>query len=198
MSAKSVLVVDDDDNARKAVCAALTAQSYLVRSFSSAGALLKTPMPSQGCVLADLCMPEMDGLELLAEIRGRKIELPFVLMTGGGDIPLAVRAMKAGATDFIAKPFPVAALISTIEAAFQPHGDKSEKPVRKASALLDRLSLREKEVLAKIAGGLSNKEAARELSLSPRTVEFHRANILEKTGARNLLDLMRIHLEIAG
>jgi FixJ family two-component response regulator len=147
-------------------------------------------------VLTDVCMPGLDGVTLLQRVRERYPTMPVVLITGRGDVPLAVNAMKAGATDFLEKPVGDAELIGAVDAAlgrlFRCRAEAGA--VELARSRLALLTLREREVLEHLVSGASNKEAAARLAVSPRTVEFHRAHIMEKTGAKGLPDLVRLWL----
>jgi two-component system, LuxR family, response regulator FixJ len=144
-------------------------------------------------------MPGMDGLELQEEIVRRGIDLPVVFMTGHGDVPLAVRAMRAGALEFIEKPFDDEALVATIRRALalDRNADQKIAEAKAARELLALLTPRERHVLARIVAGRSNKVSAYELGISPRTIEVHRARIMDKTKARSLSGLVRIAL-VAG
>jgi two-component system response regulator FixJ len=161
----------------------------------SADAFLSAlPIAGEGCVLTDVRMPGMSGVELARHLTGQGFGLPIIVMTGHGDIPLAVEAMKAGIADFIEKPFSDEVLIRAIKAAISqptPGGDQARQDA------LDRLaglSPRERDVLAGVVAGKANKVIAFELQISARTVEIYRANMMTKTGARNMAELMRIAL----
>jgi len=139
-------------------------------------------------------MPEMDGLELQEEIKKRGLDLPLVVMTGHGDVPLAVRAMKAGALDFVEKPFDDELILASVRRALQI-GHQQRNRIAEAKAaqdLIAQLTPRERNVLEKLVAGRSNKVAAYELCISPRTIEIHRANIMDKMHARSLSDVVRI------
>lgn len=179
-----VLVVDDDAGLRNALDALLTAYGYRAEFCASAEELARLDRPIRAaCILLDIRLPEADGIEILGALRRTGETVPVVMMTGHGDIPMAVRAMRAGASDFLEKPFTAAALIASLRAAAAP-ADAAPDP-------LAFLTPREREVLREILAGRSNKEAARVLGLSPRTVEVHRARIMQKVGAQNLPDLVR-------
>jgi two-component system response regulator FixJ len=188
-----VFVVDDDPDVRDSIRLLLEAAGLEVRGYDSAKAFLKDEAPKHGCLMADIRMPDMSGLELQEEIVRRDIGLPVIIITGHGDVPLAVRAMKAGAIDFIEKPFDDKRVLSSIARAMEigsrTHSRSAE--VKVARKLLGELTPREREVLDKLVKGRSNKVAAYELGISPRTIEIHRARIMEKLKAVNLSDLVR-------
>ena len=190
-----VHLVDDDDAIRRSVGFMLKTSGYHVRTYESGVELLKgAPGLEPGCILLDIRMPGMDGLEVQAALRDKGVNLPVIIMTGHGDVGLAVRAMKAGAVDFIEKPFEKAVLLSAID-----HGVER---LRKSAADLDRadeaavrlqaLTPREREVLDGLAKGLPNKTIAFDLGISPRTVEIHRANVMSKLAVRSLSEALRI------
>ncbi|MGZ5896065.1 MAG: response regulator transcription factor [Xanthobacteraceae bacterium] len=157
---------------------------------------MKEPVPPGGCLVTDIRMPEMDGLELQEEIAKRGIDLPVVIMTGHGDVPLAVRAMKAGAMDFVEKPFDDEAMLASVQRALLVgHQERARLAEAKAAQeLIALLTPRERNVLEKLVAGRSNKVAAYELGISPRTIEIHRANIMDKMHARSLSEVVRIAL----
>ena len=190
-----VHLVDDDDAIRRSVGFMLKTSGYHVRTYESGVELLKgAPGLEPGCILLDIRMPGMDGLEVQAALRDKGVNLPVIIMTGHGDVSLAVQAMKAGAVDFIEKPFEKAVLLSAID-----HGVER---LRKSAADLDRadeaavrlqaLTPREREVLDGLARGLPNKTIAFDLGISPRTVEIHRANVMSKLAVRSLSEALRI------
>jgi two-component system response regulator FixJ len=190
-----VHLVDDDEAIRRSVGFMLKTSGFHVRTYESGVELLKAaPNLESGCVLLDIRMPAMDGLEVQAALRDKGVTLPVIIMTGHGDVSLAVQAMKAGAVDFIEKPFEKAVLLSAIE-----HGVER---LKKSAANLDRadeaavrlqaLTPREREVLDGLAKGLPNKTIAYDLGISPRTVEIHRANVMSKLGVRSLSEALRI------
>lgn len=148
----------------------------------------------QGCILLDVRMPEMDGLEVQQELNARGISMPVVVLTGHGDVTIAVQAMKARAVDFLEKPFEKAVLITAIETAFERLADVEGRASRAADSaiLIAGLSAREQDVLKGLAQGLPNKSIAFDLGISPRTVEVHRANLMIKLGVRSLSEALRI------
>ena len=192
-----VYIVDDDDAVRHSLSVLLESKAYIVRSFGSAPEFLAAaPSLPVGCLIADIRMPEMDGLELQQRLIERSLHFPMIVITGHGDVPLAVRAMKAGAIDFIEKPFTSEAILDSLAAAVvhlaTPH---EQDPMRAAAAAkLALLSPREREVLEGLLAGLPNKSIAYDLAISPRTVEIHRARAMDKMGARSLSELIRLTL----
>ena len=192
-----VYIVDDDDAVRDSLSVLLESKAYIVRSFGSAPEFLAAaPSLPVGCLIADIRMPEMDGLELQQRLIERSLHFPMIVITGHGDVPLAVRAMKAGAIDFIEKPFASEAILDSLAAAVvhlaTPH---EQDPMRAAAAAkLALLSPREREVLEGLLAGLPNKSIAYDLAISPRTVEIHRARVMDKMGARSLSELIRLTL----
>jgi two-component system response regulator FixJ len=192
-----VYVVDDDEAVRESLSALLEAKSYTVRSFALAREFL-TAAPSlrPGCLIADIRMPEMDGLELQRQLSARAFNFPLIVITGHGEVPLAVEAMKAGAIDFIEKPFAVEAILAGIEAGLARlvASGEDDAVATSAAGRLATLSPREREVLDGLMAGLPNKSIAYDLAISPRTVEIHRARVMDKMGARSLSELIRTSL----
>ncbi|HEY4941697.1 MAG TPA: response regulator FixJ [Rhizomicrobium sp.] len=189
-----ILVVDDDSAVRDSMRVLLESAGYAVKAYASAADFLKDPVPAQGCLIVDIRMPEMDGLELQEEIARRGIELPIIIMTGHGDVPLAVRGMKAGAIDFIEKPFDAKMLLDGVSRALHIGESRRGKAaeIKAAQDMIALLTPRERHVLDQLVAGRSNKIAAFELGISPRTIEIHRAHIMGKMNARSLSDLVRI------
>lgn len=192
-----VHVIDDDEDVRQSLAFLLSAAGFAVRVHESAVAFLDALADIQGgCVVTDIRMPQMDGLELQRRLRDLKTGLPVIVMTGHGDVPLAVEAMKAGAVDFIEKPFDDEVLLSAIRSALNRRARGREHEAR-AAAVQDRLgklSDREREVLERLVAGKANKVIAYELGISPRTVEVYRANVMTKMEADSLSDLVRMAL----
>lgn len=189
-----VFVVDDSDSIRQSLRAVLESADLEVVDYPSAEAFLDGALAEQGdCVLADMRMPKMNGLELQHELNKRRIAVSFIIVTGHADVPLAVAAMKAGATDFIEKPFDAEALLDSVRRALDAGQNARSKAVeaKAAANAVALLTDREREVLDQLVLGKSNKVVGHELGISPRTVEVHRARLLEKMKARSLSDLVR-------
>jgi two-component system response regulator FixJ len=190
-----VHLVDDDEAIRRSVGFMLKTSGFHVRAYESGVELLKTaPELEPGCILLDIRMPGMDGLEVQEALRSKGVTLPVIIMTGHGDVSLAVQAMKAGAVDFIEKPFEKAVLISAIDQALDQLKRSAASRERSDEALvrLQALTPREREVLDGLAKGLPNKTIAYDLGICPRTVEIHRANLMSKLGARSLSEALRL------
>ena len=187
MTGAIVSIVDDDADVRDSLQALLESAGFEVRSFDSARKVLDDPILAQsGCLIADIRMPDMDGLPLQEELVRRQIGLPVIVVTGHGDVPLAVRAMKAGAIDFMEKPLDDELLIDTIKRALSLDTE-ARSQASLAQAAKDRIDLlteRERQVLERLVAGRQNKVIAYELDISPRTVEIHRANLMVKIQAR--------------
>lgn len=195
-----VHVVDDDDAVRDSLTLLLESAGFAVRTYSSATALLAALPGTTGCILTDVRMPEMDGLALQRHLSETGVRLPVIVMTGHGDVPIAVQALKAGAADFLEKPFDnsqlLTAVTNAIAASERTHGEAVA--VADITRKLANLTPREREVLDKLVEGLPNKSIAYDLGSSPRTVEVHRARVMEKMGARSLPELVRMAIAAAG
>jgi len=189
-------VVEDDKPMRDSLVDLLEEAGYRARAYASGEELLARGTAAEpGCVVSDLRMPGIDGLALLRRLRADGCALPLILITGHGDIPMAVSAMRAGAVDFLEKPFEPDALLGAIAMALRVRsGGAAAEESEGARQRLEKLTLREHEVLEHLVAGRSNKESAEKLGISPRTIEFHRANIMEKTCAAGLPELVRIWL----
>ena len=189
-----VYIVDDDEAIRRSAGFMLKTSGFRVSTYESGTAFLKDARSlEQGCILLDIRMPGADGLEVQRTLRDTGVLLPVVIMTGHGDVSLAVQAMKAGAVDFIEKPFGKDLLLDALEVAFGLLAKSSAAANREKDAeeRLNVLTARERDVLRGLAKGLPNKTIAYDLGISPRTVEIHRANLMEKLGARSLSDALR-------
>lgn len=196
--ALTLFILDDDDAVRDGLCALFQAEGHVVETFPSALAFLESGAPRRpGCVIADIHMPGMTGLELQAELARQGIPLPMIILTGQGDVPKAVTALKAGAVDFIEKPFAVDVLTRAVAVAMDRSGDSLRQQARAAETRRRReqLSAREREVMTLLVAGHPNKTIAWELGISVRTVENHRARVMEKMGCDNVSAL--IHLMLA-
>jgi two-component system, LuxR family, response regulator FixJ len=195
MSEFPIYLVDDDDSVRRSVGFMLRTSRLEVHSYSDGSSFLKEVKQLEpGCVLLDIRMPRMDGLEVQAELAERGIAYPVVVMTGHGDVDVAVRAMKAGAVDFIEKPFDKQVMLEAVEEGFNRLDRSSENSQRQkeASVRLNALTPREYEVLEGLVKGYPNKTIGYDLGISARTVEIHRANVMKKLDVFNLSDLLRI------
>lgn len=192
-----VHLIDDDAALRDAVGLLLRAEGFKVQPYDSAMAFLKGASAiAEGCVLTDVRMPQMNGIELIAKMKEERIAIPVVVLTAHADVPLAVEAMKLGAVDLLEKPFEDEALIAAVRAALDRR-NAEERRSRENQAIKNRLASltrRENEILAGLLKGLSNKVIAHELGISIRTAEVHRANIMAKMRAGNLAELVKMAL----
>lgn len=192
-----IYIVDDDEAVRDSLRWLLEANGYTVRSYAGAEEFLDTYNPDQVAVLiADVRMPGMSGLELQETLIARKAPLPIVFITGHGDVPMAVSTMKKGAVDFLEKPFNEAELRRIVAGMLEQAGEKvrEAQAQRDQQAVLSRLTAREQQVLERIVAGRLNKQIAGDLNISIKTVEAHRANIMEKLEVTTVADLMKIAL----
>jgi two-component system response regulator FixJ len=190
-----VHLIDDDEAVRRATSFLLGTAGLAVMVHESAVQFLERLSDIQpGCIITDVRMPGMDGLELQRRLKEMSVAMPVIVMTGHADVPLAVQAMKAGAIDFIEKPFSDDTLLNAVRIAVEAHEKGGRSMVESAGtqAKIDLLSAREKQVLEGLLAGHPNKTIAYDLNLSPRTVETHRANIMIKMGANSLSDLVRM------
>ena len=196
---KTVFVVDDELEIRESLVMLLETEGYTAKAYESAVAFLASMAPnSVGCLIVDVRMPDMDGLQLQQELLARHSPLAVIIMTGHGDIPIAVQAMKAGAVDFLEKPFDDTVLLDSVRRALDRASSVVDhaNAAKDAAARLAQLTDRERQVLDLIVAGKANKVIAYELTISPRTVEIHRSRVMEKMGAGNLADLVRTVLSI--
>lgn len=194
-SERLVYLVDDEEAIRRSAGFMLKTSGYAVKPFASGVEFLKEAGHlAPGCVLLDVRMPEIDGLQVQRQLRDRGLLFPVIVMTGHGDISVAVQAMKAGAVDFIEKPFEKAVLLAAIEDGLMriEHADKTRARAEEARVRLQALTPREREVLDGLARGHPNKTIAYDLDISPRTVEIHRANLMSKLEVASLSDALRI------
>jgi FixJ family two-component response regulator len=193
-----IFVVDDDPAVRDTLSVVLTAAGYGVICFADGAALLsvaRTRTPS--CILLDVHIPGKSGLDILKELHGEDYPAPIFMISGQGDIAMAVSAIKNGALDFIEKPFRGTEIVSRLNEAIEAYTRRQAENSASRIATMhfpgrEPLTRREREVLEQFTSGASNKEAGRQLGISPRTIEDHRANIMKKLGARNAADLVRI------
>lgn len=189
-----LVIVDDDDAVRDSLKVLLEAEDYDTQTFSDATSFLAASLEGIQCILLDVRLPDGDGLDILQKLTDRCMAAQIIIMTGHGDVPMAVKAMRIGASDFIEKPFEPDEMLQAIEravaqfqAASQSKGSQAEARER-----LSRLTPRETEVMQQLVLGHPNKIIAHELDLSPRTVEVHRARVMDKTEAKSLSELVRL------
>jgi two-component system, LuxR family, response regulator FixJ len=188
--------VEDDQAMRDSLVELLGEAGYTVHTYTRAEELLaRGPEIESGCIVSDVRMPGMDGLTLLRRIRTGGSPMPLMLITGHGDVSMAVAAMKAGAADFLEKPFEADAFLAAIGAVLNaPHNDTKSGDTEASRRRLQKLTSREYEVFEHLVSGKSNKEIAAQLGISPRTVEFHRAHIMQKMAIKGLPELVRLWL----
>ena len=195
-----IFVVDDDDAVRDSLEVLLDHKGFAVRAFASSKAFVDhlDGFEDRACLLLDIRMPGMDGLEVLSNLAKRHLQVAVVMITGHADVATAVRAMKTGAVDFIEKPFTQDAILTAIGKAFDSLKDDepTSAEVRQIGEKIANLSPREHDVLERLVDGLTNKEIARELNISPRTVEIYRAGVMDKMEARNLSALVKMGLAV--
>jgi FixJ family two-component response regulator len=200
-SKPTIYIVDDDDGMRSALTTLMTTVGYHAVPFARPGEFLAKIDPKQpGCLVLDVRMPEMSGLEVQLHLNRTGALVPVILITGHGDIPMAVQAMKDGAFDFLQKPFRDQELLDRINAALKQDAENRAVVERHADlkARAESLTPREREVMALVVDGRANKVIAIDLGLSERTVEIHRANVMEKMGARSVAHLVKMHLTLTG
>jgi len=193
MPDRIVHIVDDDEAVRQSLAFLLGSAGLTVRLYDSASAFLAgLSAVKSGCLVTDMRMPDMTGIELLQQLRAKACRLPAIVITGHGDVPLAVEAMKAGAVDFIEKPFDQETILHAVQAALERgfEGEGRDDPA--VAARLATLSERERQVLEGLVAGHPNKTIAYDLGISTRTVEVYRANLMTKMGARSLSELIRM------
>ena len=192
-----VHVIDDDEALRDSLTFLLRASQIEVESYSTATAFLDAlPNISSSCVITDVRMPGLSGIDLLRRLKELKISVPVIVITGHGDVPLAVEAMKTGATDFLEKPFDDEVLVASVRSALRQQEGKAKHHTERTEIenRLAALSNRERDVLGGLVAGRANKQIAFDLGISPRTVEIYRANLMNKMQAGSLSDLVRMAL----
>jgi two-component system, LuxR family, response regulator FixJ len=197
MPPDTVYVIDDDEAARHSLAFLLKAAKLEVKTFESATSFLEVASDIRyGCVITDLRMPEISGIDLVRRLKDLKIGLPVIVITGHGDVPLAVEAMKLGAMDFLEKPFDDEALLASVRTALKQDESKSKRQSEREEIekRLAALSNRERDVLEGLVAGHANKRIAFDHGISPRTVEIYRANLMTKMQAGSLSDLVRMAL----
>jgi FixJ family two-component response regulator len=196
-----VFVVDDDASLRQALASLLQSVDLRVETFGSAGDFLKNKVPDDiaACLVLDVRLPGLSGLDFQAELAKANIHIPIIFITGHGDIPMTVRAMKAGAVEFLTKPFRDQDLLDAVQTALERDRTRRayDKAVHEVRARFEALTPREQEVIGFVTAGLMNKQIAAELGVSEITVKVHRGNVMKKMGARSLADLVRM-AEILG
>jgi two-component system response regulator FixJ len=194
----TIYVVDDDADVRDGLQALLAVKGFAVETFGSAEDFLgRLDNVATGCALVDVRMPGMSGLELQRELKKKKPALPVVIITGHGDVPMAVSALKAGAVDFIEKPFDTDALLAAIDEAVMRAAAARPSPDQEiVIARIGRLTPRERQVMDLVVAGQPNKVIADRLQIAVRTVEIHRARVMDKMEARSLSDLVRMALRV--
>lgn len=188
-------LVDDDEAIRHSASFMLRHAGFRVKTYVDGVAFLEqADQAEKGCILLDVQMPKMDGLQVQQALNERGVAMPVIVLTGHGDVAVAVRAMKAGAVDFVEKPYAKQTLVDALTRAFErlEARRKEEVLADEARGLIEGLTGREREVLNGLVDGQTNKEIAISLDISPRTVEIHRANVMEKMGAPNLSTVLRI------
>ena len=194
-SRRLIHIVDDEEAIRRSAGFMLKTAGYAVAVYSSGQAFLQAARDAEpGCVLLDVRMPGMDGLEVQQQMIERGVAMPVVVLTGHGDVAIAVRAMKGGAVDFIEKPFEKAVLLAAVTTAFERLDDREGRAAhtQAAAVAVAGLTGREQDVLRGMAQGLPNKTIAFDLGISPRTVEVHRANLMAKLQVKSLSEALRI------
>jgi len=192
---RTVHLVDDDESIRRSVSFMLRTSGYLVKTYASGVEFLKEAKAAvPGCILLDVMMPQVDGLEVQRRLRDENILLPVIVMTAHGDVAVSVQAMKGGAIDFIEKPFEKATLLGAIEDGFARLEQTSRRGLRmeEAKARLQALTPREMDVMEGLVRGHPNKTIAYDLGISPRTIEIHRANLMTKLGVTSLSEALRV------
>jgi FixJ family two-component response regulator len=188
-------VVDDDPSLREALGNLLRSVGLRVELFNSAPAFLESDLPSAaGCLILDVRLPGLSGLDLQAELTREDVRIPIVFITGHADVPMSVKAMKAGAIDFLTKPFRDQDLLDAVRAALDPDRQRrlNEEKTSGLQASFDSLSPREREIMGYVTDGLMNKQIAYEIGVSEITVKIHRGNVMRKMGAKSFADLVRM------
>jgi FixJ family two-component response regulator len=190
-----VYVIDDDESVRRALTNLFQSVSLRVEVFGSAFEFLQGSLSDvASCLVLDIRLPRLSGLDFQTELAKANINIPIIFMTGHGDIPMTVRAMKAGAVDFLTKPFRQQEMLDAVAAAIEQDRKrrKDEKTISSARTLFETLTPRERDVLVLVAAGLMNKQIAAEIGIAEITVKIHRGHIMKKMGTRSLADLVRI------
>lgn len=195
VDAEAIYIVDDDPAVRDALSVLFNMEGYVVETFSDGDTFVKSASKAvPACVMLDVHMPGRSGIEILKALNAENYPAPIFIISGQGDIPMAVEAIRNGAFDFVEKPFSAETVLERVKESIAAMKNRTEEDASYSFQGADLLTRRELEVLKEITDGASNKEAGRTLGISPRTVEVHRARIMEKLGARNAADLVRIVL----
>jgi len=190
-----VFVIDDDLSVRRALARLFKYEGFRVETFGTAQEFLSQPLPdSPACLILDVRMPGLNGLDLQTRLATRNARLPIVFITGHGDIPMTVRAMKAGAADFLPKPFDGQQLLAVVRKAIARHSKTrlADEDLAEIRRRLEALSPRERQVMALVVKGLVNKQSASKLGVTEKTIKVHRARVMRKMRARSLADLVRM------
>jgi len=191
----TVIVIDDDDLVREAVCDLFRSIGLLTKSFASVPEFLKWKLPDgPSCLVLDVRLPGLSGLDFQSELNKSNIQIPIVFMTGHGDIPMTVRAMKGGAVDFLSKPFRDQDMLDAVQTAIEYDRKRRQGVIStlKLRSAFDSLTSREQEIMEFVAAGLMNKQIANEIGVSEVTVKFHRGNLMRKMGAKSIAELVRM------
>jgi two-component system response regulator FixJ len=197
---RMVHVIDDDDSARDSLAFLLDCAGLEVQTYPSAIAFLEAvPAMAYGCIVTDVRMPEMNGVELIGKLKEIGVPDPVIVITGHADVPMAIEAMKKGVSDFIEKPFSDEVILTAVHSALADAGDRLERQTQRDAikTRLESLSHREREVLDGLIEGKANKVIAFDLEISARTVEVYRANVMAKMQARSLSELVRMAMQVA-
>jgi FixJ family two-component response regulator len=190
-----VIVIDDDDLVREAVCDLLRSIGLPTKPFASVPEFLKSKLPDgPSCLVLDVRLPGLSGLDFQSELNKSNIQIPIVFMTGHGDIPMTVRAMKGGAVDFLAKPFRDQDMLDAVQAAIERDRTRRQSATGtlKLRSAFDALTSREQEIMGFVTTGFMNKQIASEIGISEVTVKFHRGNLMRKMGAKSVAELVRM------
>ncbi|HTX87416.1 MAG TPA: response regulator [Bacteroidales bacterium] len=195
-----IIIIDDDETVRRSIYLLLSSSGYLAETFSGAGEFLNSgPYPGPGCILLDIFLEGDSGLEVQEEITSGFPTLPIIYMTGFGDVPMSVQALKKGAINFLQKPFLDEQLLEAVEEALRKSREliANETETRHLSALLESLSPREYEIFQLVVRGLLNKQIAAELFISEHTVKIHRGNITKKLGMKSVAQMVQLHEKLS-